>query len=63
MENKTEDFIKYINCHGKKLDYSEELSIIEENYNLMAESIDAFNVIVIDSINQLKNTTSSSGRK
>ena len=54
--DKTEDDIIYVNSYGKNLDYSEELFIIEENNNLTEESIDTFNDIVIDSINQLKNT-------
>ena len=53
--DKTEDDIIYVNCYGKKLDYSEEISIIEEK-NLTEESTDTFKNIVIDSIEQLKST-------
>ena len=53
--DKSEDDIIYVNCYCEKLDYSEDLSIIEEN-NLTERSIDAFKDIVIDTIDQLKIT-------
>ena len=47
MVDKIEDDIIFVNCNGKKLDYSEEMPIIEEK-KLTEESLDTFKNIVID---------------
>ena len=48
MVDKIKDDIIYVNWYGKrKLDYSEEMPIIEENM-LTDESIDNFKYILID---------------
>ena len=55
MASKIVDDIIFMICDGKKLDYSEEMPIIEERI-FTGESIVTFKNIVIDSIDQLEST-------